>query len=319
MTDEEILEPAWVLNTTTPCSFETLPSGVVMRTLTISTHHGGEAVRISHLTDTHIIYYNETDLTDPIMKASYDALNGSKNNGWPLSNVAATIAEATKDTSLVVVTGDVVARYSSGALQKTKEYIFDRCDNVLATLGNHDTERISGNAGDPLTEEERRALIAKDWCNDITYASVVLEEKVMVIAMDNGHGFCNEQYPLLSADLLSARQNGYVVLLFFHVPLNTGRTEDNNIPPVWGNHENWSFGTASGCVGLASQGADGKIYSLIRNNGDIIRGIFCGHVHGDFYVEIPAKTATGEATMIPQYIVSPVYSDKGHFLQIIIE
>lgn len=312
-------EPQWVLNITNRCTYTPLPSGVVARKIIIKTHHGTPSVKISHMTDTHIIYYSNEDLKDPILKESYDLLGGSSHNGWPLSNVQATMKEASRAADMIVVTGDVVARYSPGALQKTREYIFDAAPNVMATLGNHDTERIAGNQGDPLSEEERRALIAKDWCNDISYASTVLEEKVMVIALDNGHGFRQEQYVPFASDLALAREMGYVVLLFYHVPLNSGLASDNNIPPEYGTHENWSFGTANGCVGPDSTGIDGKMYSLIRRNGDIIRGLFCGHVHGDFYTEIPAKTIDGIDTMIPQYVTAPVYAEKGHYLHIVVE
>jgi len=72
-------------------------------------------------------------------------------------------------------------------------------------------------------------------------------------------------------------------------------------------------------VGKYSIGADKQIYDLICNNGDIIYGTFCGHVHGDFYTEIHAKTAAGEEIMIPQYMIQGTVYDRGHFLKITVE
>lgn len=319
--EDENAEPTWILNTTNRRTYTWTDISVWQRELTIPTTKGGDPIVISHLTDTHIIYYSKEDLADPFYKSVYDAYNNPSVNGWPLSNVKWTMREAVVGADAVVVTGDVMSAYSPGALAKANEYIFSKHANVMATLGNHDLARTDVHASirDPMSKEELRAELAAGWCNDITYASQVLGEKVMLITMDNGIGFHNEQSPLLSYDLQLAREEGYIVLLFFHVPLNTGRVEDNNIPPEWGNHPNWSFGTMDGYAGPNSTGADAKIYSTICKNGDIIKGIFCGHVHGDFYLEIPAKTIDGEDTMIPQYVMTPVMSDSGHYLRITVE
>jgi hypothetical protein len=59
-----------------------------------------------------------------------------------------------------------------------------------------------------------------------------------------------------------------------------------------------------------------KVYNLITNNGDIIKGVFNGHAHADFYTEIVAKTASGNSTVIPQYtLTGSIYGD-GRMLKI---
>ena len=319
--DDEYEEPQWILNTTNRRTYSLHHTGVMMRELTIKTHLGGDPVVISQLTDTHIIYFNEQDLADPFYKSVYDAYNNPSINGWPLSNVRFTMSAASKDADAVVVTGDVVSCYSSGSLQKANEYIFSKHDNVLAALGNHDVSRVDvhGHIPDPMSMEDLRFLLAGGWSNDIAYESQVIGDKVMAIVIDNSLGFRDEQVPRLTADLATAREMGYIVLMFYHVPLCTGLEEDNNLAPEWGNHQNWPFGTTSAYVGPHSKGVDAKIYSMIRRNGDIIRGLFCGHVHGDFYMEIPAKTIDGIETMIPQYVMTPVMSNSGHFLRITVE
>ena len=55
------------------------------------------------------------------------------------------------------------------------------------------------------------------------------------------------------------------------------------------------------------------------NNGDIIKGTFCGHKHTWYYTEILAKTASGEATVIPQVVIAGTPYDGGHALKIIVK
>ena len=311
------------------------PSQVLLRELTIKAGLGGEKVIISQLTDIHLSYYNEEDLKDPVLKETYEKYTFKKDNET-LENLQNTLKLAARDADLMVITGDLYNYYSQGNMQTIKEHIFDKYDNVIATLGNHDVDRQCNDCTleDPVTYEELRATVAAGWCNDITYESRIIKDKVMVIALDNntyydgGYHFLPEQVPLLTADLQKARENGYVVLLFYHVPLLTGDPSDDYTPAdkIFSDksRQKGSFGTTEGpyggdCVGAHSTGADKEIYDLITNNGDIIYGAFCGHLHGDFYTEIHAKTATGEEIMIPQYVIQGVLYDKGHCLKITIE
>lgn len=310
--------PELILNTTNRRSYSTSATGVVIREINIKTNIGGDPVVISQLTDVHINYCTANDLLDPVLKSTYENRTWLK-DGASLMNLKMTLKEV-EDTDMIVLTGDIYDYYSEGTAKKADEYIFSKYDNILACIGNHEPYRqMQGTVKDPLTYDERRDLVADSWCNDISYESTVVKNKVLLIAIDNSEGFRDEQIPRLTADLEMARENGYAVLLFYHVPICTGRTEDNNIDPEWGPHEKWSFGTTQAYVGMHSKGVDAKIYSLIRKNGDIIRGAFCGHVHGDFYTELPARTFEGEETIIPQYIMTPVANNNGHCLKITID
>ena len=304
-------------------SYKTLPSLIVRRDLTIKAGIG-ETVVISQLTDVHLSYYNEEDLKDPVLKEAYELFDWRKDNA-NLENFQRTLSAAAKDSDLIVVTGDLYNYYSQGNMETLKEHLFDKYSNAIATLGNHDVDRQPDNCTleDPVSYDELRATIAAGWGNDITYVSQIIKDKVMVIALDNGSShFFAEQVPLLTADLQNARENGYVVLIFYHIPLLTGDPDDNNMKcdSKYGN-SGWSFGTEVGhnMIGKYSIGADKEIYDLITNNGDIIYGAFCGHVHGDYYTEIRAKTAAGEDVRIPQYAIQGVAFDQGHFLRIVIE
>ena len=320
--------PRALLPNVTPnrVSYKTLPSLVVRRDLTINAGIG-EKVVISQLTDVHLSYYNEEDLKDPVLKECHDVYDWRKDNAT-LPNLQNTLKQAAKDSDLIVITGDLYNYHSQGNMDTLKEHVFDKYDNVIATLGNHDVDRQSDDCTleDPVSYDELRASIAAEWCNDITYTSQIIKDKVMVIALDNGTShFLSEQVPLMTADLQKARENGYVVLVFYHYPLLTGDPADD---ATYADSKYSSkkpeftakLGTnTSELVGPHSTGADKEIYDLITNNGDIIYGAFCGHVHGDFYVEIHAKTAAGEEVMIPQYLIQSVAYDEGHYLKITIE
>lgn len=62
-----------------------------------------------------------------------------------------------------------------------------------------------------------------------------------------------------------------------------------------------------------------QVYDIITNNADVIKGIFCGHVHNDHYVEVKAKTSDGQDAVIPQYVLTAAFYDKGHVLKITVK
>ena len=142
----------------------------------------------------------------------------------------------------------------------------------------------------------------------------------MIILLDNSSDhFLQEQVNRFKGDLQKARANGYIVLLFYHIPLNTGNSKYNNTKTSYQNDGEYAdFYDYEYHVGPASTGVDKTIYDLICNNADVIKGCFCGHYHSDFYTEIEAKMPDGTKTIIPQYILTGVAYDKGHLLRITI-
>lgn len=61
------------------------------------------------------------------------------------------------------------------------------------------------------------------------------------------------------------------------------------------------------------------ICDIIAANGDIIKGVFNGHQHADYYSEILAKTASGADTIIPQYTLSGCIYGNGNALKITVK
>ena len=311
----------YTLNTTNMWKYsKDFSNNVVVRTLTITTGWGGESVLIGQATDLHINYCNSNDLKDPVLYSTYQNRNWLK-NGASLPNVTRCM-ETLKKSDLVVITGDLYDYYSEGIVQKANEYVFSKYDNVVASIGNHEVvQQMQGTVPESKTLEERRSLVQASWCNDIQYASYVIKNKVMAVLLDNSDGlFHEEQYARFKADLEKARNNGYIVLVFYHIAMNTGNPACAMVNELTGNGEVGYFNEVPifpGYSGSTSEG-DRKVADLIRQNGDIIKGCFCGHNHGDYYSEIIATTPSGQNTIIPQYLLDGGAYDHGHVLKIIV-
>ncbi|MBR7151242.1 MAG: metallophosphoesterase [Clostridia bacterium] len=297
--------------------------GMLVRNITIKTDKGGDPIEIIQATDIHVNYLNDRDLA-----GDQDVINIA--NSYWLANGASLpgiqrVLNLAKDADQLVVTGDLMSYIGYGCLEFLDEHLFtDEFEGrIMASLGNHET--YAGRSG---TEAEVKAYIeriAQVWPNDPTYSSKVLGEKVMLIQMDNasstdipGVGTCfyQEQVSLLRADLETAREKGYVVLLFYHIPIATGNPKDyRSISPYNGEQANFY----SSGVGRYSTGASKEIYTLITENADIIKGAFCGHVHNDYYTNIKGTGQNGTGHLIPQYIVRCNPYENGHTFRIIVE
>lgn len=303
--------------------YETLSSGLMVRHVTIKTEKRGDPIEIVQLTDLHFNYCDEQDLAeaDPVLMSTLE------NRKW-LANAkslpnAQRALEYAKDADQLVITGDVLDYLSHGTLSLTKTYIFDAFPDAMVTLGNHEPVRqMQGTVAENTTLESRLAILQENWNHDVYYSSKVLGEKVMLIQMDNGSTgeFQKSQVEPLRQDLATAREKGYTVLLFYHIPLATGNPADYNATAIVVGDKNGSVRNLyTKGVGNHSTGASREVYQLITNNADIIAGAFCGHTHNDFYTEIKAKTASGEATVIPQYILIGAPYGKGHALRITVD
>lgn len=279
--------------------------GVSVRHVTIDVDGDIEPIEIVQITDMHISYVNEQDLADPVIKSTYENRSWGKNGGF-MSN-AIKCLEYAKNTDQIVLTGDIYDYLTEETAKQVKEKIFDKYSNIMAVVGNHEPVRqVQGKVTENTTLEQRLDILQRMWANDIYYSSKVIGDKVMLIQMDNGSAgvFLDSQIPLLRADLMKARENGYAVLLFYHIPLSTGNSKYYSTKAITvGDAGNTFANFYSIGINASSSGASGEIYNLIINNGDIIKGCFCGHKHCDYYTEIDAKTADGTATVIPQYIL----------------
>ncbi len=71
--------------------------------------------------------------------------------------------------------------------------------------------------------------------------------------------------------------------------------------------------------GSNADSATASVYSLITNNADVIKGVFNGHQHNDYYTEIVAKTSSGDAAVIPQYTLTGGFYNNGSAINITVQ
>lgn len=301
---------------------------VKIREISIDSGKGGDPVTVIQLTDLHLSSMTQTDLENPTLLSTWRYREWGANGKFAPNASAALDYADSQNPDQIVITGDATDYLSEGSLNLLKKTVWDRyrdadgkVSRVLVALGNHErVQKMQGTVDETLSDTEREQLVANAWEHDILYTSRILKEKVMVIQMDNGTGtFRDEQVPLLRADLALAREKGYTVLLFFHEPISTGNPKDRDVSASYvgtGSADSANFYTGSTVANPFSTGTNGEIYKLIVNSADVVGGIFCGHLHADFYTEIQAKTPSGDAKVIPQYVLTGTPYDGGHALKI---
>ena len=260
----------------------TLPDGVLARDITIKSNKQGRPLKITQMTDTHLNLCNDKDFeeNDPTLISTYE------NREWLKDGASA--------------------------------------ENAVRCLGNHETARkVQGKIADAMPQEEKEKRIRDIWPNEIRYSSEVIDRRVMLIQMDNaskGCKFFDEQIEPLKKDLQTAKENGYIVLLFFHVNLATQNENDKNTNAI--NIGDKAYATMDfDTYGISEKngGASAEICNIIKTNADVIKACFCGHMHSDFYTEIVATDNVGNNARIPQYILIGTPYGKGHILNINIE
>jgi hypothetical protein len=150
-------------------------------------------------------------------------------------------------------------------------------------------------------------MLQKVWTNDVYYTSKVLNNEVMVIQLDNSAGhFTNAQVELLTADLNTARENAYTVLVFAHAPFKADSVK--------------LMGDTGFDAGMTLPEADSTdptrlVYDLFIEYSDVMRGFFVGHEHSDIYGELTG-IKNGETVSVPQFALSANFGSFGNILQI---
>jgi len=306
-----------------PWTIEEL-DGVTVRKVNLHLGLKGKAWKLLHLSDIHFNAINDRDREEnhELVMWSYQDLSWLR-DGVSVSRMQKCISHA-GNVDQLVVTGDSMSYLSYGNLELMKKYIFDPYPDALVCIGNHDALRCwNCKIDDAATLPERLEVLQQNWLHDIYYTSKVLNERVMLIQLDNAShfdygnpGFSECQIEPFRQDLALAREKGYAVLLFYHVPLKTNDKRYEKTAPCGkrGDVSNFYEPTCDGKeVALCNQGAPREVYHLIEENADLIKGCFCGHMHGDYYTEIKITDEKGKATYIPQYILTANPYDGGSY------
>ena len=303
-------------------------NGICLREVTMDLGMEGSAIRILQLTDIHFNAINDRDREENnelVINSYKDEVLWLKNGASvaKMQNCFASVG----DFDQLVVTGDTLSYLSYGGLELMQKYLFEPYPNALICLGNHDPLRCwNARVDESETFSERLSRLQSYWIHDIFYTSKVLNQKIMLIQLENATqidygkgGFWDCQVEPFAKDLALARENGYFVLLFYHVPIATGDPQFRETAP-YGKHgavENYCDGSKH--VIACEGGAASRIRALIEEYSDVIKGAFCGHMHGDYYTEIAVTDSNGQKGHIPQYIVSATPFDGGSCLILTIQ
>jgi hypothetical protein len=65
--------------------------------------------------------------------------------------------------------------------------------------------------------------------------------------------------------------------------------------------------------------ASQQVYDTITAYGDVVRGVFTGHVHDDIYSTLPAKDANGADVNIPQITLRGGFVSYSNIMKITVK
>ncbi len=299
----------------------------------IGWYKNGETTAISLITDAHLNYINQRDITEanPSVMSTYEKRIWCC-DGQSVPNFLRAM-EYASFSDKIVLTGDTMDYYSKGCLQLSQRLGFwnydieaekyNKLPKVVATLGNHEpTRQMEGLIPDNKSSAENKTCLQKFWPNDVCYHSENVynsfgKNPVKIMLFDNSTGaFADPQADKkLARDLEIARNEKMPVLLFAHVPLFNGTDEvlRGLLLP------NFKLSQASFCCrNKGSNPVTDAVYKLITENADIIRGIFTGHQHEYVYTEIKGMGRSADFS-IPQHIFQAVSYGNGSVLNILIK
>ncbi len=297
--------------------YQDVSSGIYFRECRIHTGKGGPAVEIHQITDVHFNLCDDDDLQNEELAGTVLCrrwlADGASVKG--MTNVLPLLQTA----DLVVVTGDTLDYLSHGAMALTEKYIWEPLPEALLCLGGHElTRQMQTGKPDLTTLAERYDTLRQFWHHDVSYVSRKIGDKALAVCLDNSCG----AYPAgiaekLADDIALARSEGLALLLFQHEPLDTGKPEDECCPTLWEcDGKSYNFRHCIGSVTRKTDEPTTAVLDLLHQNGDVIRGIFCGHLHSAYYTEIP--TAAG---VIPQFVLEghPYNGQVGHVMRILVD
>ena len=304
----------------------------------------GEPVKIAFFSDTHFVgTLTEEDKTKQHLVDLYELRKNTFRNTVKSTPVSLAFGDLFDRT---VIGGDLFDFYSEGNINLFKSTVTYNYPDALTLLGNHESsEGFSGitpespmsqadiyaDLNDRIfgysaikTEGTIETLEQAEEYNDIYLAHNLVKdslgnEKALLLLMDNQnytYQFSNFHYNRLKFYIDYAHEHKLPVLIFQHTPLCTGRTTEivspyDIIENGNGKGENWGTGASTALAGAPYHDTRNpmttKVYDLIVNNADVVKGVFCGHVHNNIYTEIVAKTSNGVDTVIPQYTIAGNY------------
>lgn len=291
--------------------------------VTVNGIKSGRTVDIGMTSDLHFDYLNAKDFAEQnpaVMSSSYH--RNWQRGGKSIGNAIRAL-DFCAHTDQTVVCGDNMDYFTRGALECVEKYVLHPYPEALVALGGHDVLcRMQGEVEDTIPLVEKKMRLSAVWNNDIEYCSRIIADRVMVIVMNNDMGiYTADQCEKIENDIRRAKENSYTVLIFQHEPMCTGNPKDTNVPfirTIWENDMHDFYSQFAGSDGSCDDTM--RMYRCITQNADVIKGVFCGHLHNEVYTEILAseKLSDGDRkeTVIPQYIVTSNAYENGAVMHI---
>lgn len=300
-------------------------SRLMVREIEVLSGKGGEPIGILQISDMHLNAMNQRDWEEnnPSVMSTREYRTAFRDR-YTVPN-AVRAMELAQFYDQVILTGDIIDYLTYGSLELMRELVWEPCRTAMAAVGGHDITRVmQGRVPDPSTLESRYGILGQYWRHDLFYSSKVLGNKVMVIQMNNGESrYYDFQVKKLAGDMEKARKENLILLIFQHEPLCTRNPEESHVEPVRIGDPDGDRNFCTGHLGWKPlEKATEDMYRLITENGDIIKGIFCGHEHSTLYTEILASyTEKGirKETVIPQYVDQGNLYDDGHVVIITVK
>ena len=299
-------------------------SGMYIREVDYDMGSGqGKKIEIVQLTDLHFSHFNQEDESNPTLMYTKQECSIPPEIFIPSTQKAMQYACLFDQT---IITGDVLNYLSSGAMELAKKYIWDVDPKVIIAPGNHEyVQRCRGPIPETYTLAQRTKMLEDYWkpYHDMHYYSRLIGGKVLCVMLDNGQvTYLDGQSAKLSADIQLARNNGWIILIFQHFPISTGNPDDTNVYTISGDSPCNYYDGRRDLLVFPSTSASKEVYELITGNADVIKGVFCGHVHDDFSLKINATYTDGAGThaaTIPMYVLAAnINNSGGHALKITI-
>lgn len=290
--------------------FQIVDNGVQVRYIHIDALKNSNPVNIMQVTDLHFNKLSDRDIAEnnPAIADTRKYRQWARDEST-VPNADRVLALADKFDA-VAITGDNIDYLTWGSLDLLKEHVWNVLGSkLIMPLGGHDATRVmEGTVADPTTEESRYEILQQAWQHDVQYSNKIVGDSVMMVQMNNGDGkYTAEQAEKLAADIKYARENNMVILIFEHEPLATKDPAGAHVTSVT-NAQIENF--YKNCIGGSKHNDDeatANVYKLITENADVIRGIFCGHYHENYYYEIKASYQSNGKTVdatIPQVILT---------------
>ncbi len=286
-------------------------TGQVICELNVRSKKGGERVEIAVLADMHVHVINDEDKEDEEVMYTYRC-RGMTFRHDVIFTAQKRAVQAAQYADLTVIAGDMIDYASKGALEYAKKEIIEKLPSLLLTMGNHDiTRNVCTEREDKLSYEEREDLLRQYWTNDLHYATKTLQDKVVCVAVDNTSKafYTDEVIEKFEKEIERARKDNNIILLFQHEPISTGDPRDREARSILPHRkEFWNICDHHKCGPEDTNENNIKMLDLIKDNADVIYGIFCGHHHDAIYTEITGSyiNQSGERVerIIPQHAVS---------------